>query len=97
MVLPQCATCQEKVLFESSGMFTIAFRFEFGEGFYKTSCSVAMAIMGIMKNNGIMIIIALPRPFLSLHVTGNKHSINGGLKLWTQLCSTNTKMGDFFG
>ena len=33
-----------------------------------------------MKNNGIMIITALPRPFLSLHVTGNKHSINGGLK-----------------
>ena len=32
-----------------------------------------------MKNNGIMIITALPRPFLSLHVTGNKHSINGGL------------------
>ena len=34
-----------------------------------------------MKNNGIMIITALPRPFLSLHVTGNKHSINGGLSL----------------
>ena len=32
-----------------------------------------------MKNNGTMIITALPRPFLSLHVTGNKHSINGGL------------------
>ena len=27
-----------------------------------------------------MIITALPRPFLSLHVTGNKHSINGGLR-----------------
>ena len=33
-----------------------------------------------MEINGIMIITALPRPFLSLHVTGNKHSINGGLK-----------------
>ena len=80
MILPQCATCQEKVLFESSGMFTIAFHFEFGEGFYKTSCSVAMAIMIFNWNNGIMMITALPRPFLSLHVTGNKHSINGGLR-----------------
>ena len=51
MIFPQCATCQEKVLFESSGMFTIAFHFEFGEGFYKTSCSVAMAIMIFNWNN----------------------------------------------
>ena len=38
-----------------------------------------------MKNNGIMIITALPHPFLSLHVTGNKHSINGGLKASVEL------------
>ena len=43
-----------------------------------------------MKNNGIMIITALPRPFLSLHVTGNKHSINGGL---TGLGSGDMKRG----
>ena len=28
------------------------------------------------NNDGIIIITALPRPFLSLHVTGNKLSIN---------------------
>ena len=65
MILPQCAACQENVRTARSddyfhvrpfhchvhNYFSYLVCFEFGEGFYKTSCGVAMAIMIFNWNN----------------------------------------------